>query len=211
MLEAVARERVSGLQIVPTRAATLLQLDLTKYDLTSLRYITNAGAALPTPHIAQLRKLFPHVQLYSMYGLTECARVSYLPPDEIDTRSDSVGKGMPNQEVYLVDEDGRRLAAGVGELVIRGSHVMQDYWELPDETDHVLRDGPLPGERVLFSGDIFRMDEDGYLYFVGRKDDIIKTRGEKVSPKEVENVIYSLAGVAEAVVIGTPTRCLARR
>lgn len=204
VLEAVARDRVSGLPIVPTMAATLLQLDLTKYDLTSLRYITNAGAALPTPHIAQLRKLFPHVQLYSMYGLTECARVSYLPPDEIDTRSDSVGKGMPNQEVYLVDEDGRRLAAGVAELVIRGSHVMQGYWELPDETDHVLRDGPLPGERVLFSGDIFRMDEDGYLYFVGRKDDIIKTRGEKVSPKEVENVICSLAGVAEAVVIGTP-------
>ena len=144
VLETVAREGVTGLPIVPTIAAMLLQLDLDRYDLTNLRYMTNAGAALPTPHITELRRRLPHVRLYSMYGLTECARVSYLPPDEIDARPDSVGKGMPNQEMYIVDEDGRRLASGVGELVIRGAHVMKGYWELPDETDRVLQPGPCP-------------------------------------------------------------------
>ena len=112
---------------------------------------------------------------------------------------------MPNEEVYVVDEDGKRAAPGViGELVIRGSNVMKGYWELPEETDRCLKPGPLPGERVLHSGDLFRADEEGYLYFIGRKDDIIKTRGEKVSPREVEDVIYSLDGVAEVAVIGVP-------
>jgi long-chain acyl-CoA synthetase len=139
-----------------------------------------------------------------MYGLTECKRVSYLPPEEVDRRPDSVGRGMPNEEVFIVDEDGDRLESGVGELVIRGSHVMQGYWRRPEDTARVLRPGRLPGERLLYSGDIFRMDADGYLYFVARKDDIIKSGGEKVSPKEVENVLHSLAGVAQAAVVGVP-------
>jgi amino acid adenylation domain-containing protein len=203
-LGVLVRERVTGFPIVPTMSALLLQMDLSRYDFAALRYITNTGAALPTQHIVELRRAFPHVTLYSMYGLTECKRVSYLPPSQLDVRPDSVGKGMPNEEVYIVDEHGRRLESGVGELVIRGSHVMKGYWDQPDETDKVLRPGPLPGERVLHSGDIFRMDDEGYLYFVGRKDDIIKTRGEKVSPKEVENVLYTLAPIAEAAVVGVP-------
>jgi acyl-CoA synthetase (AMP-forming)/AMP-acid ligase II len=204
VLDIVVRERVTGFPIVPTMAALLLQMNLSRYDFAALRYITNTGAALPTQHILELRRAFPHVALYSMYGLTECKRVSYLPPSQLEVRPDSVGKGMPNEEVYIVDEHGRRLAAGVGELVVRGSNVMKGYWEQPDETDKVLRPGPLPGERVLYSGDLFRMDDEGYLYFVGRKDDIIKTRGEKVSPKEVENVLYTLAPIAEAAVVGVP-------
>jgi acyl-CoA synthetase (AMP-forming)/AMP-acid ligase II len=151
-----------------------------------------------------LRAALPDVRLYSMYGLTECKRVSYLPPEQLDARPDSVGRGMPNEEVWLVDDEGRRLSAGTGELVIRGSNVMVGYWNLPEESARVLRPGPLPGERVLHSGDIFRMDDQGYLYFVGRKDDIIKTRGEKVSPKEVENVLCGCDGVAEAAVVGVP-------
>jgi acyl-CoA synthetase (AMP-forming)/AMP-acid ligase II len=140
-----------------------------------------------------------------MYGLTECKRVSYLPPDQIDIRPASVGRGMPNEEIYIVDGAGRRAEAGVvGELVVRGSNVMKGYWELPEETDRMLKPGPLPGERVLHTGDLFRMDEEGYLYFVGRKDDIIKTRGEKVSPREVEDVLHAMPGVAEAAVIGVP-------
>ncbi|HWP99570.1 MAG TPA: AMP-binding protein [Vicinamibacterales bacterium] len=203
-LQRLVAERATGFPIVPTIAAILLQLDLSRYDFSSLRYVTNTGAALPTEHIRRLRRLLPHVRLYSMYGLTECKRVSYLPPEEIDTRPTSVGKGMPNEEVYIVDEQGRRLESGVGELVIRGSNVMRGYWERPEETARVLRPGPIPGELVLYSGDIFRMDEEGYLYFIGRKDDIIKTRGEKVSPKEVENVLYELEAVAEAAVVGVP-------
>lgn len=205
VLERLIRERVTGFPIVPTISAVLLQLDLEKHDFSSLRYITNTAAALPTHHIRRLRGLFPHVKLYSMYGLTECKRVSYLPPDQVDVRPTSVGRGMPNEEVYIVDEEGRRVGPGViGELVVRGSNVMKGYWELPRETDKVLRPGPWPGERVLYTGDFFRTDQEGYLYFVGRKDDIIKSRGEKVSPKEIEDVLYSLDGVVEAAVVGVP-------
>ena len=205
VIEKLVHEKVTGFPLVPTISAILLQLDLKGYDFPSLRYVTNTAAALPTRHIRQLRKVFPHVKLYSMYGLTECKRVSYLPPDQIDLRPTSVGRGMPNEEVYIVDDNGRRVGPGViGELVVRGSNVMKGYWELPEETDKVLRCGHLPGEKVLYTGDLFRMDEEGFLYFVGRKDDIIKCRGEKVSPKEIEDVLYSLDGVAEAVVIGVP-------
>ena len=203
-LDVLVRERVTGFPIVPTMSALLLQMDLSRYDFGALRYLTNTGAALPTSHIVELRRAFRHATLYSMYGLTECKRVSYLPPSQLDVRPDSVGTGMPNEEVYIVDEHGRRLESGVGELVIRGSNVMKGYWEQPEETEKVLRPGPLPGERVLYSGDLFRMDEEGYLYFIGRKDDIIKTRGEKVSPKEVENVLYKMAPIAEAAVVGIP-------
>jgi amino acid adenylation domain-containing protein len=205
VLETLIREKVTGFPIVPTMAAVLLQLDLGRYDLSGLRYMTNTAAALPTHHIRQLRALFRNVKLFSMYGLTECKRVSYLPPDQIDVRPASVGRGMPNTEVYVVDEGGRRVGPGViGQLVVRGSHVMKGYWDQPEETDRVLKPGPLPGERVLYTGDFFKTDEEGYLYFVGRRDDIIKTRGEKVSPKEVEDVLYSLDEVAEAAVVGIP-------
>jgi acyl-CoA synthetase (AMP-forming)/AMP-acid ligase II len=116
---------------------------------------------------------------------------------------------MPNEEVYLVDEEGNRLGPGaVGELVVRGANVMKGYWELPDETARCLKPGPLPGESVLYTGDLFRMDDEGYLYFLGRKDDIIKSRGEKVSPKEVENVLYSHPEIAEAAVVGVPDAIL---
>jgi long-chain acyl-CoA synthetase len=205
VIDKVIRERVTGFPIVPTVSAMLLQMDFSKYKFPNLRYVTNTAAALPVEHIRKLRALFPQVKLYSMYGLTECKRVSYLPPDQLDVRPASVGRGMPNEEVYIVDESGNRVAPGVvGELVIRGANVMKGYWELPEETDHCLKPGPLPGEKVLYSGDLFRADEEGYLYFIGRKDDIIKTRGEKVSPREVEDVIYALEGVAEVAVIGVP-------
>jgi long-chain acyl-CoA synthetase len=208
VLQRIVDEKATGFPIVPTISAILLQMDLKKYDLSNLRYITNTGAALPTRHIVELRSLVPHAKIYSMYGLTECKRVSYLPPDQIDLRPTSVGRGMPNEEVYVVDEEGTRLTSGVGELVIRGSNVMKGYWEMPEETARVLKPGRLPGERVLYSGDIFRMDEEGYLYFIGRKDDIIKTKGEKVSPREVENVLYELPGVADAAVVGVPDAVL---
>ncbi|HID76283.1 MAG TPA: AMP-dependent synthetase [Planctomycetaceae bacterium] len=209
VLTAAVRHRVTGFPLVPTLSANLLDMDLSAYDLSQLRYVTNTGAALPTEHILQLRRRLPHVRIYSMYGLTECKRVAYLPPEQIDFRPDSVGQAMPNVEVYLVDDDGRRLGPGsVGELVVRGSNVMRGYWELPEETDRVLRPGPLPGERVLYTGDLFRMDEEGFLYFLGRKDDIIKSRGEKVSPKEVEGVLYRHPRIAEAAVVGIPDQVL---
>ena len=209
VIEKIIQEKATGFPLVPTLAAVLLQMDLTKYDLSRLRYITSAAAALPTEHIVQLRNLLPHVKIYVMYGQTECTRVTYLPPAQIDDRPTSVGRGMPNEEVYIVDRHDRRVGPNVvGELVVRGSHVMRGYWELPDQTDRKLRPGLLPGEKVLYTGDLFRMDHQGYLYFVGRKDDIIKCGGEKVSPKEVEDILYSHPAVAEAAVVGVPDRVL---
>jgi long-chain acyl-CoA synthetase len=204
VLESLARERVTVLPGVPTIFAMLMNLaSLAAFDLSALRMITNTAAALPVDHIRRLRALFPQATLFSMYGLTECKRVTYLPPEELDRRPGSVGRGMPNERVWLVDGDGRRLPNGsVGELVIQGSNVMKGYWEKPRETAERLRPGAQPGETILYSGDIFRTDEEGWLYFVGRSDDIIKTRGEKVSPREVENAVCSMEAVREAAVVG---------
>jgi acyl-CoA synthetase (AMP-forming)/AMP-acid ligase II len=138
-----------------------------------------------------------------MYGLTECKRCTYLPPEHLDGRAGSVGIAIPNTEARVVDEDGHFvLPHVVGELVIRGPHVMQGYWRDPAATEAALRPGWNPWERVLHTGDLFFADADGFLYFVGRKDDIIKTRGEKVAPKEVEAVLHAMAGIDEAVVVG---------
>ncbi|MDY6970125.1 MAG: AMP-binding protein [Spirochaetota bacterium] len=210
IIDKIIKERVTGFPAVPTIFAILLTLkDLKKKDFQHLRYLTNTGAALPVNHIKKLREIFPYVQIYSMYGLTECKRVSFLPPEEIDKRPLSVGKGMPNEEVFIVDENGQRVNNGVvGELVVRGSNVMKGYWKLPEETDRVLKPGLYPNERVLYTGDLFKMDEEGYLYFVARKDDLIKTRGERVSPKEVEDVLNNINGVHEAAVIGVADEIL---
>ena len=206
ILNRISEENVTGFPLVPTMAAILLQMrDLAPGALPSLRYITNTAAALPPAHIERLQALFPAARLYSMYGLTECKRCTYLPPEQLKVRPGSVGIAIPGTEAFVVDEAGRRVDAGeTGELVIRGPHVMKGYWEDEAATGRALRDGPYPWEKVLYTGDLFRTDAEGFLYFVGRKDDIIKTRGEKVSPKEVENVLYALPGVREAAVIGVP-------
>jgi acyl-CoA synthetase (AMP-forming)/AMP-acid ligase II len=210
IMQTMIKEKVTGLPGVPTIFAILLQMkDIDKYNLSSLRYITNTAASLPVSHTKRLRDLFPKAKLYLMYGLTECKRVSYLPPDELDRRPTSVGRGMLNEEVYIVNEKGERVGPGeVGELVVRGANVMLGYWELPEESAKYLRNGKYPGEKVLYTGDLFKMDEEGYLYFVARKDNIIKCKGEKVSPKEIENVLYSLDGIAEAAVVGVPDEIL---
>ncbi len=205
VLKKIVDEGVTALPVVPSMLAILLQTGLERHDLSRLRYVTNTGAALPCEHIARFRSLLPHVTLHSMYGLTECKRVCALPPDELDRRPDSVGIPLPNQEICLIDEQDRPVPRGeVGQLVVRGSNVMRGYWRMPEETDRVLRPGPIQGERVFYTGDLFRQDDDGFLYFVGRVDDVIKTRGEKVSPREVENALHSHPAVAEAAVVGVP-------
>lgn len=206
IFERIRAEKVTGFPLVPTMAAMILQMrDLEPGFLPSLRYISNTAAALPPVHIARLRELFPGVRLYSMYGLTECKRCTYLPPEELDRRPGSVGIAIPNTEALVVDDEGNRVPPGVaGELVIRGPHVMQGYWRNDAATVQMLRPGPHPWEKRLHTGDLFRTDEEGFLYFVGRKDDIIKTRGEKVAPKEVETVLHAHPGIAEAVVTGVP-------
>ena len=210
VLKKINEEKVTGLPLVPTMAAILLQMpSLTPGMFPTLRYITNTAAALPPAHILRLQELFRDTMLFSMYGLTECKRCTYLEPDQLTTRIGSVGKAIPNSEAWVLDDAGQECRAGdVGELVIRGGHVMKGYWENPEATDRCLKQGRYPWEKVLHTGDLFRTDDDGYLYFVGRKDDIIKTRGEKVAPKEVENVLYMLEGIREAAVIGVPDAIL---
>jgi long-chain acyl-CoA synthetase len=209
VLQRVEQEQVTGFPGVPTVFAMLLQMDLSRFNLSSLRYLTNTAAALPVEHIQRLRDAFPWARLYSMYGLTECKRTLYLPPEELDRRPGSVGIAIPGTEVWIEDEDGNRLGPEeVGELVVRGSHVMQGYWGDPEETAKRYRPGRYPAERFLYTGDLFRMDQEGFLYFIARKDDIIKSRGEKVAPKEVEGVLYRLPGVVEVAVIGVPDELL---
>jgi long-chain acyl-CoA synthetase len=210
VLEKLREEKVTGFPLVPTLAAMLLQMKhLQPGMFPSLRYLTNTAAALPPAHILRLRELFPQAKVYSMYGVTECKRCTWLPPEQLDTRPDSVGIPIPGTEAWVVDETGERAAPGtVGELVIRGPHVMKGYWENEEATRRALRPGPYAWESVLYTGDLFRADEQGYLYFVARMDDIIKTRGEKVSPREVENCLYELPGVREAAVVGVPDALL---
>ncbi|MHC4461914.1 MAG: class I adenylate-forming enzyme family protein [Planctomycetota bacterium] len=210
VLQRITQEKVSGFPIVPTVVAMLLKLqDLKKYDFSTLRYMTNTGAALPVEHIRRLRSLFPQVTIISMFGLTECKRICFLPPEELDQRPSSVGKAMPNCEVFVVDKGGNEVAPGeTGELIIRGSNVMQGYWKDPELTAKAYHPGCYPGERILYSGDYFRKDEDGFLYFLGRKDDMIKSKGERISAKEVENNICCMEGVTEAAVIGVPDEIL---
>lgn len=205
ILKIIERERVTGFPGVPTIFAMLAPMDLSAFDLSSLRYVSNTAAALPVNHIEELRRKFPHALLFSMYGLTETKRTLYLPPEMLDKKPGSVGIAIPGTETWLVDDHGNRLPNGsTGELVARGRHVMRGYWEAPEATAHRYRPSPIPGERICYSGDLFRTDEDGFFYFVSRKDDIIKSRGEKVSPKEVEAVLHTLEGVVQAVVLGVP-------
>lgn len=146
VLERLVAEKATGFPLVPTMAALLLQMDdLSTFDFSSLRYISNTAAALPPAHIKKLTECFPDARIYSMYGLTECKRVSYLPPEEIRRRPGSVGIAMPNEEVFIVDENGNEVAPGeIGELVIRGSNVMQGYWNDPETTQRVYRPGRFP-------------------------------------------------------------------
>jgi long-chain acyl-CoA synthetase len=206
IIQKIMEERVTGFPGVPTIFAILLSLkNPDRLELPHLRYITNTAAALPPAHIEELVRLFPHVRIYSMYGLTECKRVSYLPPEDILSKPASVGHAIPNEEVWIEDKNGDRVGPGVvGELVVRGSNVMRGYWNLPEETAQVLKPGKQPGEVVLRTGDLFKTDDEGYLYFVGRKDDMIKSRGERISPREIEECLCELKEVREAVVIGIP-------
>jgi long-chain acyl-CoA synthetase len=203
VLKRIEQEKVTGFPGVPTLYALLLPMDLSAFDLSRLRYLTNTAAALPVSHIEALRKKFPHVTMFSMYGLTETKRTLYLPPAELDRRPGSVGRPIPGTEAWIEDEAGHRLGAGkIGELVVRGRHVMRGYWESPELTAKRYRLDPATGDRLCYTNDLFRTDEDGFFYFVSRKDDIIKSRGEKVAPKEVESVIHGIASVREVAVIG---------
>jgi acyl-CoA synthetase (AMP-forming)/AMP-acid ligase II len=180
-----------------------------------LRYITNTGGAMPQSVLSALRNALPTTRVFLMYGLTEAFRSTYLPPEELDRRPTSMGKAIPNTEILVVNENGERCKPGeVGELVHRGPTVSLGYWGQPELTARVLRPHPfLPAElggeeRVCYSGDLVKMDEDGFLYFVGRRDTMIKSSGFRISPTEVEEVLFQSGMVRQAAVIGIPDEVL---
>ncbi len=210
IIKKIREERVTGMAGAPTVWAILLKLEnIRPSDVASLRFITNAAAALPASFVPRLRAAFPKTKLFLMHGLTECLRTTYLPPDQLDTRPTSVGTGMPNVELWVQDANGNRLPPGVpGEMVVRGSNIMAGYWGDPEATARMILPGRYPWERILRTGDLFRSDEEGYFYFVARSDELIKSRGEKVSPIEVEDVVYQMPEVLEVRVIGVPDQVL---
>ena len=176
-----------------------------KLSFPSITRITNTAAALPGNFISTLHEIFPSALIYKMYGLTECKRVCYLEPELVDKHPTSVGRAIPGTEVYLLSPEGKEVKTGEeGILYVRGPHIMLGYWNQTELSAEMLKPGKLPGERVLCTHDLFRMDEEGLLYFVGRSDDIIKTRGEKVSPIEVENTLHALQGIKEVAIVGIP-------
>lgn len=177
----------------------------------SVTRVTNTAAALPAEFIPIMKDIFPNALIYKMYGLTECKRASYLEPELVDTKPTSVGKPIPGTEMFLLTPEGEILEAGnegQGILHIRGPNVMLGYWNKPEQTKETLRPGKHNGERILCTGDLFFQDKEGFFYFVGRSDDIIKTRGEKVSPVEIENILHSMTGVKDAAVVGVEDKLL---
>jgi acyl-CoA synthetase (AMP-forming)/AMP-acid ligase II len=163
------------------------------------------GAALAPRVIEQIRGKLPQISFYSAYGMAEAACSLGLEPAQIDQRPTSVGKPTPGAQAWIVNEDGQRLGPNqIGELVVRGGHVRSGYWNDPAASAQRFRPGPLPGETVCFTGDMFRTDEEGYFYFVARSDEMIKSGAKKVAPQEIENALYSLDGVIEAAAIEIP-------
>ena len=206
VLKPLAAEKVTGFAGVPTTFNQLVQFeDFNTSEYPTLRYVTCAGGAMQTGPYRQLRRAFPDLKVHLMYGQTECARIACLPPEFADERPDSVGFPPPHTEVFIIDEEGQRLGSNQnGELVVRATHVTYGYWQNEIETSKKFRPGEFPGDVWLYTGDIFRRDEEGFLYFVSRKDDIIKSRGEKVAPKAIENVVSLMPGIQEVAAVGVP-------
>ncbi len=211
VIRACADENITGLTGVPPLWIQLGELPWPEAASRSVRYFANTGGHMPRATLDRLRAAMPRAKPYLMYGLTEAFRSTYLDPAEVDRRPDSIGKAIPNAEILVVRPDGTPCDAGeAGELVHRGALVSLGYWNDPTRTAERFR--PLSGsagglclsETVVWSGDVVRRDADGFLYFVGRRDEMIKTSGYRVSPTEVEEIIYSTGLVGAAAALGAP-------
>jgi acyl-CoA ligase (AMP-forming) (exosortase A-associated) len=207
IINAVERERVTGLTAVPPLWIQLAQHEWPAAD--HLRYIANTGGRMPRDILAALHARLPKTRVFLMYGLTEAFRATYLPPEELERRPDSIGKAIPNAEVLVLRPDGTECSPHEpGELVQRGALVAMGYWNDPAATTERFRPLPqhLPGaaqpEIAVFSGDTVSRDEEGFLYFIGRRDEMIKTSGYRVSPTEIEEILYSTRLVSECAAFG---------
>ncbi len=213
VLKAMEREKVTGLTAVPPLYIQLAQLDWPAAINDHLRYFANTGGRMPRETLNLLRQRVPKAKPFLMYGLTEAFRSTYLPPEEVDRRPDSIGKAIPNAEILVLREDGSACAPDEpGELVHRGALVGMGYWNDAEKTAERYKllaadaSGRQPGlqlpEYAVFSGDTVRQDADGFLYFIGRRDEMMKTSGYRVSPTEVEEVLYATKLVGECVAFG---------
>jgi acyl-CoA ligase (AMP-forming) (exosortase A-associated) len=213
VVQMLLKERITGLAGVPTLWSLLAQPNSTlqKQPVPDLRYITNTGGAMPQAVLKVLRQALPTTKIFLMYGLTEAFRSTYLPPEELDRRPTSMGKAIPDTEILVLKEDGKLCEPGeTGELVHRGPTVSLGYWNRPEDTARALRPNPiLPPEmgdceRVCYSGDLVKTDADGFLYFVGRRDTMIKSSGFRISPTEIEEVLFQTGKLRGAAAIGLP-------
>ena len=218
VVRACAKHRVTGLTCVPPLWIQLTEQDWPREATNAMRYFANTGGRMPKSTLTKLRAIFPEAKPYLMYGLTEAFRSTYLDPAEVDRRPDSIGKAIPNAEILVVRPDGTRCEPGEeGELVHRGALVAMGYWN--DQERTAARFKPAPGrdgaitspELAVWSGDIVKADEEGFLYFVGRNDEMIKTSGYRLSPTEIEEVVYATGLVRDAVALGIDDPRLGQR
>ena len=217
IVDTLTKEKISGLAGVPTVWTLLAQPSSTlqRNAPQHLRYITNTGGTMPQSVLKVLRAALPRTRIFLMYGLTEAFRSTYLPPEELDRRPTSMGKAIPDTEILVINERGQLCKPGeIGELVHRGPTVSLGYWGNPDATNRVLKPNPLlpfeigDVEKVCYSGDLVKMDEDGFLYYVGRRDTMIKSSGYRISPTEIEEVVFQSGKARHAAAIGVPDEML---
>jgi len=216
IVQALLKEKITGLAGVPTLWSLLAQPNSTlAKQPVPLRYITNTGGAMPQAVLKVLREILPSTKIFLMYGLTEAFRSTYLPPEELDRRPTSMGKAIPDTEILVLNDQGQLCKPGEpGELVHRGPTVSMGYWNRPEDTARALRPNPLlppelgDCEKVCYSGDLVKMDEDGFLYFIGRRDTMIKSSGFRISPTEVEEILFQSGKLRGAAVIGVPDEVL---
>ena len=220
LVHALHTEQITVVQLTPVVYGELLTLEneLRENPPQSVRLLTNSGAHLPRDHGRRLRGLFSDADLVLMYGMTETFRSTYLPPEEFDRRPDSMGKAVPDVEVLVLNEQGQPCKPGeIGELVHRGTTRLLGYWGDPVRTAERLRPHPFSAEgipdaeRVVYTGDLVRTDEDGFLYFVGRRDFLIKSMGYRIGPEEVEDALLATGLIREAGVHGVPDEKLGQR
>ncbi|MBN1464147.1 acyl-CoA ligase (AMP-forming), exosortase A system-associated [candidate division KSB1 bacterium] len=211
VLQIIAKHKVTGLAAVAATWIQLLQIPWDAEKLASLRYMTNSGGAIPEHYVLDMADRLPHAEIYLMYGLTEAFRSTYLDPALVRERPTSMGKAIPGEEIVILDENNKPVQPGqIGELVHRGALVAQGYWGDVENTSIRFRPNPMQPadvplrEIVVFSGDYVKIDEQGFLYFIGRKDEMIKYAGNRVSPTEVEEVLYKHPKVKDSMVLGIP-------
>ena len=210
VLRIIEKEKITALAGIPTIWISLMNAKtIRNYEYRSLRYITNSGGKIPVEYIKKMIDVFRHTKIYLMYGLTEAFRSTYLPPELVNEKPDSIGKAIPRVKISVFNKEGNECRAGEeGELVHRGALISIGYWGNNEATEERIKELPIAAEDRkekelgVFSGDLVKKDADGFLYFLGRTDEMIKSSGYRISPTEIEETLYKIDGLVAAVVFG---------